>query len=44
MTAQRLYRSRGFEPIGVRHGYYQPSGTDALVMRLDLSRPRGGRA
>jgi len=32
--AQRLYRRRGFADIGVRHGYYQPSGTDALVMRL----------
>ena len=25
----------GFEPIGVRRGYYQPSNTDALVMRRD---------
>jgi [ribosomal protein S18]-alanine N-acetyltransferase len=35
-TAQRLYRARGFEQVGVRRGYYQPSGADALVMRLDL--------
>jgi ribosomal-protein-alanine N-acetyltransferase len=38
--AQRLYRSRGFAEIGVRRGYYQPSGTDALVMQLSLSRGR----
>jgi len=33
--AQRLYESEGFQGIGVRHGYYQPSNTDALVMRRD---------
>jgi ribosomal-protein-alanine N-acetyltransferase len=38
--AQRLYQRRGFTEIGVRRGYYQPSGTDALVMRLTLPRPR----
>jgi [ribosomal protein S18]-alanine N-acetyltransferase len=37
--AQRLYRRRGFTGIGVRRGYYQPSGTDALVMRLVLAAP-----
>jgi [ribosomal protein S18]-alanine N-acetyltransferase len=31
--AQRLYDSYGFEPVGVRRGYYQPSNTDALVMK-----------
>ncbi|SCG35310.1 [SSU ribosomal protein S18P]-alanine acetyltransferase [Micromonospora echinaurantiaca] len=31
--AQRLYAAYGFEPIGVRRGYYQPSNTDALVMQ-----------
>ncbi|MFC0031163.1 ribosomal protein S18-alanine N-acetyltransferase [Micromonospora chaiyaphumensis] len=31
--AQRLYAMYGFEPIGVRRGYYQPSNTDALVMQ-----------
>jgi ribosomal-protein-alanine N-acetyltransferase len=35
--AQRLYRERGFTEIGIRRGYYQPSGTDALVMRLELA-------
>jgi [ribosomal protein S18]-alanine N-acetyltransferase len=34
--AQRLYRSHGFSQIGIRKGYYQPSGADALVMRRDL--------
>ena len=32
--AQRLYRRRGFTDIGIRRAYYQPSGADALVMRL----------
>jgi ribosomal-protein-alanine N-acetyltransferase len=31
--AQDLYRRHGFTDIGLRRGYYQPSGTDALVMR-----------
>ena len=35
--AQRLYRWFGFDDIGVRRGYYQPSGTDAIVMRRELS-------
>jgi [ribosomal protein S18]-alanine N-acetyltransferase len=30
--AQRLYARYGFEGIGLRKGYYQPSNTDALVM------------
>jgi [ribosomal protein S18]-alanine N-acetyltransferase len=33
--AQKLYAAYGFEPIGVRKGYYQPSNTDALVMMRD---------
>ncbi|MEZ0092124.1 ribosomal protein S18-alanine N-acetyltransferase [Streptacidiphilus sp. EB129] len=33
--AQRLYERFGFQPIGLRRNYYQPSGVDALVMRLD---------
>jgi ribosomal-protein-alanine N-acetyltransferase len=32
--AQSLYRRFGFLPVGVRRGYYQPSGTDAVVMAL----------
>jgi [ribosomal protein S18]-alanine N-acetyltransferase len=35
--AQRLYRRYGFAEIGIRRGYYQPSGTDALVMRRDVT-------
>lgn len=31
-AARTLYASRGFVPLGVRRGYYQPSGADALVM------------
>jgi len=31
--AQQLYDSYGFEAVGVRRGYYQPSNTDAIVMR-----------
>jgi ribosomal-protein-alanine N-acetyltransferase len=30
--AQGLYRRFGFEPVGLRKGYYQPSGADARVM------------
>jgi ribosomal-protein-alanine N-acetyltransferase len=37
LRAQQLYRRRGFAEIGLRRGYYQPSGADALVMRLDLA-------
>jgi [ribosomal protein S18]-alanine N-acetyltransferase len=34
--AQQLYRRYGFSQIGIRKGYYQPSGADALVMRRNL--------
>ncbi len=34
--AQNLYRRYGFTEVGLRRGYYQPSGTDALVMRRAL--------
>lgn len=36
--ARGLYLRRGFTEIGVRRGYYQPSGMDAIVMRKDLLR------
>jgi ribosomal-protein-alanine N-acetyltransferase len=36
--AHGLYQRRGFEDLGVRRGYYQPSGVDAIVMRKDLLR------
>jgi ribosomal-protein-alanine N-acetyltransferase len=35
-VAQRLYARFGFEQIGLRKGYYQPSGTDAVLMVLNL--------
>ncbi|HEX2313800.1 MAG TPA: ribosomal protein S18-alanine N-acetyltransferase [Thermomonospora sp.] len=38
-TARALYERYGFERIGLRRRYYQPSGTDAIVMR----RTAGGR-
>jgi ribosomal-protein-alanine acetyltransferase len=31
--AQKLYDAYGFEPVALRRGYYQPSNTDALVMK-----------
>jgi [ribosomal protein S18]-alanine N-acetyltransferase len=37
--AQRLYQWWGFAEIGIRRGYYQPSGTDAIVMRRPLPGP-----
>jgi [ribosomal protein S18]-alanine N-acetyltransferase len=52
--AQELYRRHWFTEIGIRKGYYQPSGADALVMRRSLadadsersrgSAPRAGSA
>lgn len=35
-AAQRLYDRYGFYGIGVRKNYYQFTGTDAAVMRMDL--------
>lgn len=37
--ARRLYERAGFRPVGIRKGYYQAEGADALVMRLDLLAP-----
>jgi ribosomal-protein-alanine N-acetyltransferase len=33
--AQRMYGRFGFRPVGVRKGYYQETGEDALVMWAD---------
>jgi len=33
--AQNLYDTYGFAVVGRRRGYYQPSNTDAIVMRRD---------
>jgi ribosomal-protein-alanine N-acetyltransferase len=35
-----MYDQYGFDVVGVRRGYYQPSNTDALVMRRE--EPHGG--
>ena len=37
--AQQLYRRFGFSDAGIRRGYYQPSGMDAIVMRCGLHDP-----
>ncbi|WP_342777328.1 ribosomal protein S18-alanine N-acetyltransferase [Modestobacter excelsi] len=37
-ATQRLYRRRGFTPIGVRPSYYPLSGEDAVVMRREVLR------
>jgi ribosomal-protein-alanine N-acetyltransferase len=39
-VAQGLYRRRGFTEIGRRRGYYQPSGTDAVVMKREVLHAR----
>ena len=44
VRAQLLYRRYGFVQIGIRRGYYQPSGTDALVMRTELGPDPAGQA
>jgi [ribosomal protein S18]-alanine N-acetyltransferase len=36
--ARGLYLRHGFVEVGVRKAYYQPSGTDAIVMRKDLNK------
>jgi ribosomal-protein-alanine N-acetyltransferase len=42
-AAIRLYTRHGFAPLSRRRGYYQPSGQDALVLRL-LRPPAAGPA
>ena len=36
-VAIALYEKHGFSGVGLRRGYYQPSGADALVMRRNGS-------
>ena len=36
--ARQLYLRHGFTEVGIRRGYYQPSGVDAVVMRKELAR------
>lgn len=38
-AAIRLYRRHGLEQVGVRRGYYQPGGVDALVLRRRIGAP-----
>ncbi|MGR2753052.1 ribosomal protein S18-alanine N-acetyltransferase [Agromyces arachidis] len=38
-VARALYESLGFRATGVRRGYYQPDGVDAIAMRLDVPPP-----
>ena len=35
--ARQLYSRHGFTEVGIRRGYYQPSGVDAVVMRKALT-------
>jgi ribosomal-protein-alanine N-acetyltransferase len=35
--ARLLYQRHGFTEVGIRRGYYQPSGVDAVVMRKVLA-------
>jgi ribosomal-protein-alanine N-acetyltransferase len=35
--ARELYARHGFTEVGIRRGYYQPSGVDAVVMRKGLA-------
>ncbi|MFY9806821.1 MAG: ribosomal protein S18-alanine N-acetyltransferase [Pseudonocardiaceae bacterium] len=37
-SAIRLYRSEGFDVVGIRRGYYRPSGADAFTMRRQAFR------
>ncbi|MUT68466.1 ribosomal protein S18-alanine N-acetyltransferase [Paenibacillus sp. NEAU-GSW1] len=39
-VAQRLYRKMGFEPSGIRPGYYSDNQEDALIMWAELSEER----
>jgi ribosomal-protein-alanine N-acetyltransferase len=36
-AAIALYERFGFTAVGRRRGYYQPSGTDAIVMRREVA-------
>ena len=36
VAARQLYDTLGFTQRGLRRGYYQPSGVDAVVMALPL--------
>ena len=38
-TAQHIYRSLGFQQVGVRKRYYEDNGEDALFMVCDQMPP-----
>lgn len=38
--AQRMYRKFGFEPSGIRPGYYTDNGEDALIMWAELQQAK----
>ena len=40
LAALALYAALGFTQTDVRRAYYSDNGEDAVVMRLDLSKPR----
>jgi ribosomal-protein-alanine N-acetyltransferase len=40
-VAQKLYKSLGFEVVGIRKGYYLPNNEDAIIMRLMLRGEKG---
>ena len=40
-AAQALYRKFGFEEAGVRKGYYQDNGEDAIIMWRDSEKTAG---
>lgn len=43
-SAQRMYRRFGFQPVGIRRGYYIETGEDAIVMWTDgVDSPRYAR-
>lgn len=46
VSAQRLYRSLGYVPAGIRKGYYRDNREDAIVMWKDLTveQANGGAA
>ena len=43
LGAQAMYEGFGFRSRGRRRGYYQPSGTDAVVMSVGLDRAGSGQ-
>jgi len=40
-AARALYKSEGFEPIGLRRGYYEHGRVDAITMRKSLETADG---